>query len=193
VVSTEGTEQDEEEEFVEVDVPVEIEQGPEEIEEQELEQGPEEIEEQKLEQGAEEIEELETIESVEELEEGKAVAEEVPSEEPLEDVKEPSIEPVEEVEEVSQEEHADKSPEKDKAVGGKEEGAHEEDYVDLSSELGLEETLDSKVHPWSKGETGEAVDEFKDSLGEQLSKEDTETHHTPTLSSSHIQDLAFAL
>jgi tetratricopeptide (TPR) repeat protein len=164
VVSTEGTEQDVEEEFVEVEVP-------------EFEHRPGEIEEEQLEQGAEEIQELETVESIEELKEVEAVAEEAPSEEPLEEVKEPSVEPVEEVEEASPEEHAEEFPETDKAVGGKQEEAHEEDYVDLSSELGLEEALDSKVHPWSKGETGEAVEEFKDSLGKQLGKEDTETHH----------------
>jgi tetratricopeptide (TPR) repeat protein len=184
-VGLEGTEQGEEEEFVEVDVPLEGGQQPEEIEEEKVEKEPEEIQ------------ELEAVESIEEIEEVEAVVEEASPEEMLEEATEPFVEPIEEVkeeekvekeveageggisgevDEVSPEELPEGFPEAEETVEAQEE-AHEEDYVDLSRELGLEEALDSMVRPWSKGERGEAVDEFKDSMGRQLSKEDSETHH----------------
>ncbi len=54
----------------------------------------------------------------------------------------------------------------------------EEGYVDLASELGLEEALDFLTESWAPDEKGkETFAEFKHGVEEQLSKEDTETHY----------------
>ncbi len=54
----------------------------------------------------------------------------------------------------------------------------EEGYVDLSSVLGLEETLEFFTESWTPGEKGEeAFTEFKHGVERQLNKEDAETHH----------------
>lgn len=54
----------------------------------------------------------------------------------------------------------------------------EEGYVDLASELGLEEALDFLTESWAPDEKGkETFTEFKHGVEEQLSKEDTETHY----------------
>ncbi|MFQ5736546.1 MAG: tetratricopeptide repeat protein [Thermodesulfobacteriota bacterium] len=55
----------------------------------------------------------------------------------------------------------------------------ESEYIDLSAELGMEEALEGLAGTWSRGEgeSNDAFDEFKSSIGEQLSKEDTETHY----------------
>ena len=52
-----------------------------------------------------------------------------------------------------------------------------EDYVDLSAELGMEEALRDLAGPWGGKESAEAFDEFKDGIGNQLNKEDSETHY----------------
>lgn len=53
----------------------------------------------------------------------------------------------------------------------------QEDYVDLSAELGMEEALKDFANPWDGKESAETFDEFKDGIGNQLSKEDSETHY----------------
>ncbi len=60
-------------------------------------------------------------------------------------------------------------------AGPEREGA--EEYVDLGAELGLEEAVDNMVGPWAEGESKETVEEFKNGMGKQLSKEDSETHY----------------
>lgn len=54
----------------------------------------------------------------------------------------------------------------------------EEEYVDLSAELGLEEALDFLTESWSPDARGEETfTEFKRGVEKQLGKEDTETHY----------------
>ena len=50
-------------------------------------------------------------------------------------------------------------------------------YVDLSKEFGLDEALDKLVGSWSGGEKQETFEEFKAGVGEQLGREDVETHY----------------
>ena len=52
-----------------------------------------------------------------------------------------------------------------------------EEYVDLSAELGMAEALKDLAEPWGGKESAETFDEFKDGIGKQLSKEDSETHY----------------
>ncbi|MBI5588011.1 MAG: tetratricopeptide repeat protein [Deltaproteobacteria bacterium] len=52
-----------------------------------------------------------------------------------------------------------------------------EDYVDLSAELGMEETIQDMAGSWGGSDSKEAYDEFKSGIGQQLSREDTETHY----------------
>jgi tetratricopeptide (TPR) repeat protein len=181
----------EEEEFVEVDVEAgtedideeKIELVPEDVmEEEKIEVEPEEMEEEKVTEGPEDIQQLEAVESIEEVEEVEEVPEEAPygeiTESPVEEGEAGELEGDiggEDVEEVSPDELEEFS-ETDKTVEDQAE-ADEEDYVDLSRELGLKEALDTMVRPWSKDATGEAVGELKNGIGRQLSKEDTETHH----------------
>lgn len=67
----------------------------------------------------------------------------------------------------------------DKAVIEEPARESESEYIDLSAELGMEETLEEIAGTWSTGESGsvESLDEFKDGIGTQLSKEDSETHY----------------
>ncbi|MBI5562599.1 MAG: tetratricopeptide repeat protein [Deltaproteobacteria bacterium] len=54
-----------------------------------------------------------------------------------------------------------------------------EDFVDLSKELGMEEALSDLAGSWSGAAGGgakETYDEFKTGIGNQLNKEDSETH-----------------
>ncbi|MBI3753041.1 MAG: tetratricopeptide repeat protein [Deltaproteobacteria bacterium] len=63
-------------------------------------------------------------------------------------------------------------------VVGVMETPHEEGYIDLSSELGLEEALDFLTESWAPDEKGkETFTEFKHGVERQLSKEDSETHY----------------
>ncbi len=55
--------------------------------------------------------------------------------------------------------------------------ARKEEYVDLSAELGMEEALHELSGTWGEGEPEEMVTEFKKGMGEQLGREDTETHY----------------
>ncbi|MBI2400415.1 MAG: tetratricopeptide repeat protein [Deltaproteobacteria bacterium] len=55
--------------------------------------------------------------------------------------------------------------------------ASKEEYVDLSAELGMEEALKDLAGQWSGKESAESFDEFKDGIGNQLNKEDSETHY----------------
>lgn len=50
------------------------------------------------------------------------------------------------------------------------------DFVDLSKELGMEDALSDLVGAWGAGNTKESYDEFKTGMGNQLNKEDSETH-----------------
>jgi len=60
-----------------------------------------------------------------------------------------------------------------------EESAPETEFIDLSAELGMEEALEGLAGTWTQneGESTDAFDEYKDGIGHQLSKEDTETHY----------------
>ena len=60
-----------------------------------------------------------------------------------------------------------------------EESAPESEFIDLSAELGMEEALEGLAGTWTQneGESTDAFDEYKDGIGHQLSKEDTETHY----------------
>ncbi|MCL4872908.1 tetratricopeptide repeat protein [bacterium] len=55
--------------------------------------------------------------------------------------------------------------------------AKREDYVDLSAELGMEEALTDLAGSWGSEEKKDTFDEFKSGIGNQLSKEDSETHY----------------
>ncbi len=61
--------------------------------------------------------------------------------------------------------------------GAPEEKEAKEEYVDLSAELGMEETLEKMAGSWGKDEPKETFDEFKNGIGQQLNREDTETHY----------------
>ncbi|MFZ3071695.1 MAG: tetratricopeptide repeat protein [Thermodesulfobacteriota bacterium] len=50
-------------------------------------------------------------------------------------------------------------------------------YVDLSKEFGLDEALDKLVGSWTGEEKQETFEEFKAGVGEQLGREDVETHY----------------
>lgn len=52
-----------------------------------------------------------------------------------------------------------------------------EEYIDLSAELGMAEASKDLAEPWGGKESAETFDEFKDGIGKQLSKEDSETHY----------------
>lgn len=69
-------------------------------------------------------------------------------------------------------------PEGATIMGEMESQPEEEGYVDLSSELGLEDALDFLTESWAPDEKGkETFTEFKHGVEKQLSKEDTETHY----------------
>ncbi|CAG1065740.1 hypothetical protein BAC1_01329 [uncultured bacterium] len=55
--------------------------------------------------------------------------------------------------------------------------AAQEEYVDLSAELGMEEASKDIAGSWGDKEPAETFDEFKNGIGKQLSKEDSETHY----------------
>jgi tetratricopeptide (TPR) repeat protein len=55
--------------------------------------------------------------------------------------------------------------------------ATHEEYVDLSAELGMEEASKDIAGSWGDKESAETFDEFKNGIGKQLSKEDSETHY----------------
>ena len=65
----------------------------------------------------------------------------------------------------------------DEAEGGEDEALDESGFVDLSSELGLDEEQDGFM--WLEGIKGhaEVTEEFKDGVERQLNKEDAETHY----------------
>lgn len=56
-------------------------------------------------------------------------------------------------------------------------GEGKEEYVDLSAELGMEETVQNLAVSWDKDNQGDTFDEFKSGIGKQLNKEDSETHY----------------
>ena len=58
-----------------------------------------------------------------------------------------------------------------------EEGGAEDEFVDLSKELGLDDALDDLAVSWSEGESKATAEEFKAGIGEQLGREDSETHY----------------
>ncbi|MEE9614402.1 MAG: tetratricopeptide repeat protein [Thermodesulfobacteriota bacterium] len=89
------------------------------------------------------------------------------------------IEPVDELEELKEvvvEDLMEVYPEKEEGGEG---GGRGDDggFVDLASELGLEDALEGFIAPWAEGESDHAAEEFKDGMGKQLSREDTETHY----------------
>ncbi|MBI5886460.1 MAG: tetratricopeptide repeat protein [Deltaproteobacteria bacterium] len=51
-----------------------------------------------------------------------------------------------------------------------------DEFVDLSKELGMEDALSDLAGSWGAGSSKEAFDEFKTGIGNQLNKEDSETH-----------------
>jgi len=51
-----------------------------------------------------------------------------------------------------------------------------DDFVDLSKELGMEDALSDLAGSWGMGASQESFDEFKTGIGNQLNKEDSETH-----------------
>ncbi len=51
-----------------------------------------------------------------------------------------------------------------------------EEYVDLSAELGMEEAIEDLTGSWEGAASRESFDEFKSGMGQQLSREDSETH-----------------
>lgn len=55
--------------------------------------------------------------------------------------------------------------------------ARKEDYVDLTAELGMEEALTDLAGSWGSEEQKETFDEFRSGIGNQLNKEDSETHY----------------
>jgi len=62
----------------------------------------------------------------------------------------------------------------DKSAGVKDDS---EGFIDLTKELGVEEALGQLVDSWSDSEESSGmVEEFKAGMGEQLSREDVETH-----------------
>lgn len=63
--------------------------------------------------------------------------------------------------------------ERGEAEGG--EGKKEE-YVDLTAELGMEEAIEDLTGSWEGAASRESFDEFKSGMGQQLSREDSETH-----------------
>lgn len=58
-----------------------------------------------------------------------------------------------------------------------EESEEKDEYVDLSAELGMEETVENLAESWGKEESSDTFDEFKSGIGKQLNKEDSETHY----------------
>lgn len=58
-----------------------------------------------------------------------------------------------------------------------EEEARQDEFVDLSRELGMEEALENLTESWGAAQPKETHDEFKTSMVKQLGKEDSETHY----------------
>lgn len=116
-------------------------------------------------------------------------------EEAVEELAPESIEPVEDLQAVEEKQIEKKIEESVKGRGldmsgieeflpkgfkvmGEMESASEEGYVDLSSELGLEEALDFLTESWESDAKGkDTFLEFKHGVEKQLSKEDSETHY----------------
>ena len=150
------------------------------------EEGPEKTEPIPQEEPEEEpIETIEPIEEITPVEEEEPGSLDQPSEEPSSEMAEsakeeelimipdelfedsqepPEIELVEEI----QEEPAGQAPEREEK--------EPEQYVDLMKELGVEEALEQLVSPVAEG-SEEMVEELKEDMGEQLTKEDAETHY----------------
>lgn len=79
---------------------------------------------------------------------------------------------------VEVEEHRPEEMLEPEKISGEELKAEKKDeYVDLSAELGMEEALEDLAGKWEGKESKEAFDEFKSGIGQQLSKEDSETHY----------------
>lgn len=55
-------------------------------------------------------------------------------------------------------------------------GGKKEEYVDLSAELGMEEAIEDLAGSWEGAASRESFDEFKSGMGQQLNREDSETH-----------------
>jgi tetratricopeptide (TPR) repeat protein len=71
--------------------------------------------------------------------------------------------------------YTDESLAKDNAEAG--EAPDGDGLIDLTDELGIEEALGQLVDSWSDSDSGDAVvEEFKVGMGEQLNREDVETH-----------------
>ncbi len=51
-----------------------------------------------------------------------------------------------------------------------------DEYVDLSAELGMEEAIEDLTGSWEGTASKESFDEFKSGMGQQLNREDSETH-----------------
>ncbi len=132
---------------------------------------PEELESVEEIEEVSEVEEVEELEAVEEVEEEAAGTEaESTTEEDVSEI-EPNVggDYADFAGEVTEEETVDMAGD-DELFGG-------EDSVDLSDELDLDEALGGLGSSWADGETEDTVEEFKAGIGEQLGREDAETHH----------------
>ena len=119
-------------------------------------------------------EELETLEPVEMLDE---IPEEALTEEVLEEKEENLPAPPEKAaEEVKEEVYLPSEPREEAPIEHSK-NAWDEELVDLSKELGIEEALEQLVGNWPMDEKKETVEEIKTAMGEQLEREDVATHH----------------
>lgn len=117
-------------------------------------------------------EEIPLIEEVEELEPVSEISSRGEEEKPQEVVQAAEVSEEREEVEVKPEPEITAAVEEIKPSG--------EEFVDLSKELGLEESLDFLTESWapSEGKTGEETfTEFKKGVEKQLSQEDSETHY----------------
>ncbi len=125
-------------------------------------------------------EEAQYIETMEEAEPGESVEPAFEYEEVQEDLSKAISELMEKIEPEGAEPDAynQKAGIIEEAPGEiAEEGEAKEEYVDLSAELGMEETVKDLAESWVKDEPRDTFDEFKNGIGKQLNKEDSETHY----------------
>ncbi|HHL39783.1 MAG TPA: tetratricopeptide repeat protein [Deltaproteobacteria bacterium] len=113
-----------------------------------------------------------TVEDLDEADRAEGAEIRLEAEEGMEVVEPEEIIELEEAEVV--EEAAWPAAEQQTAPAGP--GAEGDGYVDLARELGIEEVAESLAGSWAGRQSGEDVEEFKDDVGEQLGREDAETH-----------------
>lgn len=103
-----------------------------------------------------------------------AAIEEAPAEAEEEELQEDLSSAIQELMEKMDEPEEEASPVQEPVT---EAPATQEEYVDLSAELGMEEASKDIAGSWGGKESAETFDEFKNGIGKQLSKEDSETHY----------------